>query len=143
VDLHGHLTLREVEAQMKSNRTAKESVEFFSPDGTRYSKSAKVMEIMRLPFFRLRLDHWNEYHVHSKRAFKQSLSFVSPGEKDFIVNSVQKFNISELKARTNAKLYHNVIDRLERANPDAVYSHEDVSMMLRDAIAKQCLSVNS
>ena len=55
---------------------------------------------------------------------------------------MKEYNISEVKARSNAKLFHNVIQRLEKSDPNTKYSHEDVSMMLRDAIAKQCLIVN-
>lgn len=40
-------------------------VEFFSPDGSRYASSCTIAEIMSFPFFRLRVDNWQDYQVHS------------------------------------------------------------------------------
>ena len=74
INLQAEMTLEQIEASLKSNGTIKREAEFFSPDGTRYAKCCTVREIMRFPFFHMRLDSWNEYHVHSSRAFKQSLA---------------------------------------------------------------------
>ena len=42
-----------------------------------------MMEVMRFPFFKMRLDSWNEFHVHSTKAFQTSLTVSTPGEKEF------------------------------------------------------------
>ncbi len=59
-----------------------------------------------------------------------------------MMKTMKDYNVSEAKARSNSKLFHNVIERLEKASPDTLYSHDDVSMMLRDSISKQSLIVH-
>ena len=70
VSLHGDMKLSEVEAKMKLRNMVSNDAEFIAPDGSRYAKSSTIQEIMRFPFFKLRLDDQNEYHVSSSRAFK-------------------------------------------------------------------------
>ena len=120
---------------LRSNMVSK-SVEFFGPDGCRYSKSATIMEILHFPFFKMQLDSSNEYHVHSTRAFKQDLSVMSAGEREFANFAIKEYNNSELKARSGAKLLHYLIERLEQGDEMKTYSHKEVSSLLRSSIAR-------
>ena len=56
---------------------------------------------------------------------------------------MDSYNINELKARSSSKLFNFLIERLEEKDPKAVYTNEDVSMMLRDAMAKHSTHFNS
>ena len=88
VSLHGDMMLSEVEAKMKQKNIVSNDAEFIAPDGSRYAKSSTIQEIMRFPFFKLRLDDHNEYHVSSSRAFKQSLSVNTSAEREFYMNAI-------------------------------------------------------
>jgi L-lactate utilization protein LutC len=96
---------------------------------------------MRFPFFTLRVDSQN-YHIHSSRAFKQSLSVKTPAEKEFYSNSVQNYHLNDLKARTSSKIFALIVERLEKSSPDEMHTPETVSLMLRDGMAKHVLTVN-
>ena len=137
------MTLREIEQKLKRNGTASKEVDFYGPDGSRYAKSSTILDVMRFPYFNLRLDGWNEFAVHSTRAFKQSLSVSTAAEREFTNFAIANYNISELKARSCGKLYNYIVERLEQEPSTTIRTHEDVSMMLRDGIAKQCLQINS
>ena len=84
VNLHGHLKLSDVEGKLRQRGMIQKDAEFFSPDGTRFAKSSNMLEVLRSPFFKLRLDSWKEYHVHNAFAFKQSMSLITASERDFV-----------------------------------------------------------
>ena len=74
VTLDPHLSLGQVVQRMKANSLIEHcgKVEFFSPDGPRYASSCSVAEIMAFPFFRLRVDDWQDYHVVCSSRFGKS-----------------------------------------------------------------------
>lgn len=135
VNLHGHLNLADVVSKLQARGMIKKSAEFYSPDGTRFAKSSKLNEVLRSPFFKLKLDRVREYHVHNSHAFKQSMSNISASERDFVQKTMDSYNINELKARNSSKIFNYIIERLEQKDANTIYTDEDVSYMLRDAMA--------
>ena len=43
---------------------------------------------------------------------------------------------------STGKLFNQVIQKVQTRGPKATFTHEDVSLMLRDSMAKHCLSIN-
>ena len=56
---------------------------------------------------------------------------------------MKNYNINDIKAVSTGKLFSYVIEKIEQRGPAATFTHEDVSMMLRDSMAKHCLTINS
>jgi hypothetical protein len=76
------MTLSDIESCLLKTGEAKEKVEFFAPDGARYSSSAQLKHITQMPFFRLNLDtNKTEFHIHSMKAFGEPLAHLNSSEK--------------------------------------------------------------
>ena len=142
IALNWSATLSEIERKICSESCVAKT-EFFAPDGTRYSKASKLVDIMRFPYFKLRLDDANEYHIHSSTAPRESTAVKTPAEREFYLNSVNSYGMNINKADTSSKLFNFMVERLEACDANKTHTHEDVSMMIRDGLANYCLKVNS
>ena len=119
VILDPHLTLAQVVQRMKLNNLIDQGgkAEFFSPDGPRYASSCSVAEIMAFPFFRLRVDDWQDYHVVCQSQFgKSQASAVTSSELEFQNNAITNYGISLRKAEVGGRLFNFVAQRLENSN---------------------------
>ena len=76
-----------------------------------------------------------EYHVQNKKFLKQSASPHSPAEFEMYSECLDT-EMKDKKARAATKIYTYVREKISM-QPDKQYSHEDVAMMLREAIATQ------
>lgn len=147
VDLEWTWDLDHVATRIRrAHNNTVQKVEFFAPDGSRYSKSSLVQEVMRFPFFKVRLDNQNEYHYHSSTEDTFRSSVKTPAERSLYDFSVSKFDMNVDKAQTSSKLFNHIIERLttlDQTRVSKTHSPEDVSMIIRDGISKYCLSVNT
>lgn len=79
------MTLREIEQQMLRKSIIKQRADFVAPDGTRYALSSTFSDLLRMPFFRMRLDNMTEYHVQCDTAISKQYESVAQtaSEREF------------------------------------------------------------
>ena len=65
-----------------------------------------------------------------------SLTVSSPGEKNLQQFFGKHYDIGKLKGQVGSQLLLSVIENLQKAPADEVYTHKDVSEMLRQSISK-------
>ena len=79
--LNSEMSLKEVSQQLMAQGEAKQTVEFFAPDGSRYASSSMLKHIVQMPYFKLNFDSQVEYHIHSKKDFGEPVGALSPSER--------------------------------------------------------------
>lgn len=55
---------------------------------------------------------------------------------------MKHYSVNDIKAVSSGKLFNHIIEKLESDDASQTYSHEGVSLLLRDAMAKHCLTIN-
>ena len=56
---------------------------------------------------------------------------------------MKHYSVNDIKAVSSGKLFNHIIEKLESSDASkTTYSHEGISLLLRDAMAKHCLSIN-
>ena len=118
-----------------------DKVEFFAPDGVRIAKSSMVRDILRFEHFKIMINNKLEYHVQNKFPQKKSMTPHTPQEYEMFTSFI-KNNMKDKKARAATRIYTFVRETMNK-QPEKVYSHEDIAMILRDAIADQARNSNS
>ena len=99
VDLDCSWDLDQVASKIRqAHGNAVKKVEFFAPDGSRYSKSSLVQEVLRFPFFKVRLDNINEFHYHSSHAESHSSQVKTPAERLLYEQAIDRFDMNVDKA---------------------------------------------
>jgi hypothetical protein len=127
---------------MRREGVVKQSADFFSPDGAVYAKNSRIDSIMELPFFKMTLDNNLQYSVHYKKSIRELMSVMSPREQQFY-DKMRSFKITDGKARPLTKLCNMVYSQAaEMTFPDKKWSHKEVGLVLRDAIAQAACQAN-
>ena len=92
---------------------------------------------MAFPSFRLRVDDWQDYHVHCQSDLGETKSqALSASDLEFYNIALQSYGMSQKKALTSSKLFNNLVQRLD-GHGNRTYSREDINLMLRDSMSKQ------
>ena len=81
--MEGHFTIQHIEKEMLRLNMVKHSAKFYSPDGALYARSSRIDSVMELPYFRLTCDDNLSYNVHYKKSIRESLSCMTPSQKQF------------------------------------------------------------
>jgi len=141
--LESHFTLSRIEEEMRSKGLISKLAEFSAPDGTLYAKCSTVSDVMQLPFFRLNVDNNMTYNVHYKRPLRENISVMTPDERQFY-EYARSFNVCDSKVRPLTKMSQYMMSRFAESNKkDKVWSHRELSFIMRDSIANQSLTANS
>ena len=96
----------------------KHSAKFYSPDGALYARSSRIDSVMELPYFRLTCDDNLSYNVHYKKSIRESLSCMTPSQKQFY-DVVRNFKITDVKARPLSKLCNYIYKKGEEMEKDS------------------------
>ena len=102
-----------------------------------------MQQVLQLPFLRIRIDREHEYHVHNERAFNIHLSVNSPSERRLIDFIRENYKVDKLKSRSAAQLLGDIIGQVQKQSRDKVFTHKDVSELLKRSIANRSLVSNS
>lgn len=54
----------------------------------------------------------------------------------------KQFGLKDIKARSLAKFVGSLDEGMQQSPADRVFTHEEISMLLRDALASRSLNVN-
>ena len=109
-------------------------VEFFAPDGVRIAKTSVVRDLLRFEHFKLMVNNRMEYHVQNKYPQKKSMTPHTPSEFEMFTSFTES-EMKDKKARAATKIFTYLREAMNK-QPEKVYSHEDIAMLLRDAIAE-------
>ena len=82
-----------------------------------------------------------EYHVMNKRYLRQVVTPHSPNEHQIFSECLTK-QMKDKKARAVTKLFTYLRETVDK-QPGKEYSHEDLAIIIRDAIAMQAKEFNS
>lgn len=66
---------------------------------------------------------------------------MSASDLDFQKKTMENYGVGQKKAQASSKLFNFIVQRLENSDKKKTLSREEVSMMLRDGMAKHCFSV--
>ena len=73
IRLENYMTLADLESRLRMEGEMTHKADFFAPDGSRYARSSQIRDVLKLPYFKLKLDNRMEFHCHSKKAFAESI----------------------------------------------------------------------
>lgn len=63
---------------MRKLQMIKNTCNFFAPDGTIYSKTSAVEDVMQFSSFRIRVDEEMDYNVHYTKSVKDNIIIQTP-----------------------------------------------------------------
>ena len=93
------MILFELEQKLKQSGDAKKEASFFAPDGALISKSTKLLYLLHIPYFVLKLDNKRNINVLSEKSFslRNQKFTLNPNEK-VVYDDCKDMNMPDKKA---------------------------------------------
>ena len=120
---------------------AKIAVDFYDVDGFKISYCSKIKHVLEMPSFNMKIDNSVQYHCQSQQGLSGQISQMTPNQFS-LYNVVDDFNIKDTQARSLAKFISAIDENMKEFAQDKQWTEDEVSSMLKDAIADRSLSVN-